>query len=105
MYSTILFLSMFTVPSIVPSTVRSMSADCYFPLHLPSTDHLRLPSLLVLLYLKLTTEKRQLKANIKHEISVDHGVPNTDGEDTPVPNVGADNIDDFCCWILLGRRR
>lgn len=95
MDSTLLFLSMFTVPSTVPSTVRSMSADCYCPLRLPSTNHLRLPSSLALLHLKLSIEKRQLKHNIKHKISVDHGVPNTDGEDTPVPNVCADDIDAF----------
>ena len=92
---------MSTVSSTVLSTVRSMSANCYCPLRLPSTDNLRLPSSLALLHLKLSTEKRQLKANIKHEISVDHGVPNTDGDDTHVPNVGADNIDDFVigyCW-------
>mmetsp|Transcript_18606 Transcript_18606/g.20459 ORF Transcript_18606/g.20459 Transcript_18606/m.20459 type:complete len:121 (-) Transcript_18606:111-473(-) len=86
---------MSTVPSTVPSTVRSMSADCYCPLRLPSTNHLRPPSSLALLHLKLSTEKRQLKHNIKHKTSVDHGVPNTDGEDTPVPNVCADELDAF----------
>ena len=86
---------MSTVPSTVPSTVRSMSADCYCPLRPPSTNHLHPSSSLAVLHLKLSTEKRQLKHNIKHKISVDHGVPNTDGEEFPVLNVCADELDAF----------
>ena len=39
--------------------------------------------------------RRKCVAKIKHEVFDNHGVPNADDDDTPVPNVNDDKIDDF----------